>query len=490
MVHEFARRHLVLGMNALGLLSLARRAIAAEAAAATRPLAERLAAYADALRPADLDLATIEAVKAHVIDTIGCAIAAFDERPVRICRDIALAVPGGLATVIGTARRTTPDLAVFANTAAARYFDLNDSYIARGSSHPSDTIPACFAVAEAERADASALITAIVLAYEINSRLVDVFDLNDHGWDSPVFTLPAVALAAGKLMRLDRERLTQAVNLALNDHIAMQQTRVQTLSDWKGLADAEAARNAVFAALLARGGITGPAPIFEGRAGFFRQVSGPANIDVDAFGRPGIPFRINAASMKTYPAQGYVQTAIAAAIEVASAAGSVDRIVAVEIATSRRGYITAGSEPEKWAPDTKETADHSLPYVTARAMFDGSINNDSYSNAKLREPRLLAFMRRITVKEDPQLTAMVGKEGVPTRLTATLDDGQRIIRQVDSLPGFVDRPMTRADVERKFRANVATRWPEHRIRSVLTALWELDRAGDVTQLLDSLALAG
>ena len=94
-----------------------------------------------------------------------------------------------------------------------------------------------------------------------------------RGWDAPVFSLPAVALAAGKLMKLAPEKLAQAVNLALNDHIPMGQTRTQTNSDWKGIADAEAGRNAVFAAMLARGGMTGPSPIFEGRKGFFQLVS-------------------------------------------------------------------------------------------------------------------------------------------------------------------------------------------------------------------------
>ncbi len=109
---------------------------------------------------------------------------------------------------------------------------------------------------------------------------MDALDLTARGWDSPVFSLPAVALAAGKLMKLDAAKLTEAVNLAINDHIAMAQTRAQVLSDWKGLADGEASRNAVFAAMLARGGLTGPAPIFEGRLGLFKQVSGEANIDV------------------------------------------------------------------------------------------------------------------------------------------------------------------------------------------------------------------
>jgi len=134
---------------------------------AVRPLAERLAAYADGLHYDDIDAATIERVKTHVIDTIGCGIGAFDEKPVGICRDVALAA-GGNATIIGTDRRTTPDLAAFANGAAFRYFDFNDTYVGRFSVHPSDHIAACLAVAEAERASARDLITAVVIAYEVN----------------------------------------------------------------------------------------------------------------------------------------------------------------------------------------------------------------------------------------------------------------------------------------------------------------------------------
>src|SRR3984893_8483357 len=236
---------------------------------------ERLAAYADGLRYDDLDPETIERVKSHVIDTLGCGIAAFDERPVRICRNLVLAATGA-STVIGTSQRTTPDLAAFTNGAAFRYYDLNDVYAGRFSGHPSDNIAACLAVAESERASARELITAIVLAYEVNCRLIDAFDITTRGWAPPVFNLPAVALAAGRLMKLPAERLTQAVNLAINDHIPMGQTRSQTLSDWKGLAAAEAARNAVFAAMLARAGISGPAPVFEGRRGFFQLVAGAA----------------------------------------------------------------------------------------------------------------------------------------------------------------------------------------------------------------------
>jgi 2-methylcitrate dehydratase len=279
------RQFLLLGADAAALSAASRLAWAQT----LHPLAERLAVYADSLGYDHLDDATVERVKMHLIDSLGCGLAAFDEKPVRICRDVVLASGGGGATVIGTNRRAAPDLATFANCAAFRYLDLNDAYVAHVTGHPSDTIAACLAVAEAERVSAAELVTAIVLAYEINCRLIDAFDISTRGWDVPVFTLPAVALAAGKLMKLPPDRLAQAVNLSLNDHIPMGQTRTQTLSDWKGIADAEAGRNGVFAAMLARGGLTGPAPIFEGRLGFFKLIAGPADVDIDGFGRAVCP---------------------------------------------------------------------------------------------------------------------------------------------------------------------------------------------------------
>jgi 2-methylcitrate dehydratase len=452
-----------------------------------RPLAERLADYASRFRYEDLDPATIERVKTLVIDTIGCGMGAWDEKPVRICREIALSVDGP-ATVIGTHRQTAPEMAAFANGAAFRLLDFNDTYVGRFAIHPSDNIAACLAVAEAEHANADELIAAIVIAYEINCRLADSLDISKRGWDPPVLGLPAVALAAGRLMKLSLDQLTHAVSLAINDHIPLAQTRVGILSEWKGIAAAEAARNAVFAARLARAGLTGPAPIFEGSSGFFQQVAGPANVDVEAFGRPGVPFRLLKCILKPYPAVIYTQTAIVAGIEVAKEVGSLDRISAIEIATTNRGYQRTGSEPEKWSPKTRETADHSLPYVTARAMFDGNVTNESFAPEKFSDPAVLAFMQKIKVTEDPALTAR-GGGAVPTRVTAILSDGRRISHEVDHAPGFAERPMNRTDVEGKFRNNVGRRWPEEQTAAVLQALWSLERADNVSTLLGKLALS-
>jgi len=254
----------------------------------------------------------------------------------------------------------------------------------------------------------------------------------------------------------------------------------------------------VFAAMLARGGLTGPAPIFEGRLGLFKQVSGEADIDVGKFGGRGNQFRINRCGMKAYPAVVYTQTAIVAAMAVADdvtkgapaghdRAAALERIASIEIATSARGLQQTGSEREKWTPATRDTADHSMPYITARAMFDGDITNDSYAPAKLKEPRILAFMQKITVVEDPELTARVG-DAVPTRITAIQADGHRVSREINDIPGFAGKPMQRPDIDRKFRGNIGNRWPRQKTDAVLQSLWLLENTRDIGALLATLTV--
>jgi 2-methylcitrate dehydratase len=216
-------------------------------------------------------------------------------------------------------------------------------------------------------------------------------------------------------------------------------------------------------------------------------VAGSAEVDVGAFGRRAVPFLIHQCGLKSYPAHISAQTTVPAAVDLAKEIGNLDRIVAIEIGTTLRGYQMAGSEPEKWTPDSKETADHSLPYIAARAMFDGDIDNDSYAPEKLHDPSILAFMRKITVKVDPAFATLTINVP-PTRLTATLDGGRRITRLVDSLPGFPGQPMSRADVERKFRSNIGKRWPQERTETILQALWAIDRTDDLPALLNKLAL--
>jgi 2-methylcitrate dehydratase len=460
----------------------ARALIMSQLARTQQNLAQRLAGYAHDLHFEDIDAQSLEAARTLFIDSIGCAIASHHSPTVAKCRALVPGFPGP-CTVLGTSARTTMDMAAFVNGAAVRYLDMNDTYMGPGDpGHPSDMLPACLAVAQAQGRTGEALVTAMVMAYEVNCRLLDGSVLLPHGWDFTYMTLPATALAAGKLMNLDAAQLTQAVNLALVAHLPILQTRAQHLSDWKGLADAQATRDAIFAAQLAQQGVSGPAPIFEGTFGVFRQLGAEFTIDVDGFGGRSGQFRINATSIKPYSAEWFALTAIRAAIDLAPQVDDLLDVEEIRVATTSRGYQFLAAEAEKWDPRSRDAADHSMPFIVARALLDRSITIGSYSPESIQDPRLQRLMAKVKVKEDPALTAMFpGKS--PNRLTLRLKDGRVLQRQVDDLPGFAGRMMSRSEVEDKFRGNVAGLWSDDQSSRALESMWQLEKIQDVDALL-------
>lgn len=417
-------------------------------------LAERIAAYACTLDSAALPETVVACVRQRFLDSLACVLGACDAAPVLAAKSLAIRMPAPQSTLFGTELRTTPDLAAFANGVMVRFLDYNDGYMGREPGHPSDNIPACLAVAEAEGAPAAEFVAAIVLAYEIQMRLQDAASLNKRGWDQACYVLVATAAAASRLMGLDIGRTTQAINLALNGHIAMRQVRSGALSDWKGCSAANAARNAVFAAQLARAGMTGPAPIFEGKMGVFAQVTGPFELDIDAFGSPSNgDYMILRSLTKTFPTNGELHTAIWAAIELRNRIGDTRAIDSIRIATSEFNLRVLADEA-KWRPETRETADHSLPYNVARALLDGDITLASYTPEAIRAPEVQALMARTTVVEDPDLTALFPSY-LANRAAVMLASGEVVVSEIRTGPGGIEQPMTDDDFERKFHKMAA-----------------------------------
>src|SRR5437762_5114581 len=287
----------------------------------TATLAERLADFAAALRFEHLPAAAVHEVKRRVIDSVGCALGAWRTEPCAIARRVASrfnATNG--ATLLGTRHVAPPDWAAFANGCLVRYLDYNDTYLSKEPAHPSDNIPAAFAVAQAHGAGGADLITAIVLAYEVQCRLCDATSLRAIGWDHVTYGAFSTALAASRLMKVGTERTRHAVGIAGVTSAALRQSRVGELSHWKGCAFANAARHGVFAALLAGRGMTGPSPIFEGEKGFQKLVSGPLPI-AGPFGPnsngsrvPADGFMINKTSIKCWPVEYHAQSAVEAAL--------------------------------------------------------------------------------------------------------------------------------------------------------------------------------
>jgi 2-methylcitrate dehydratase len=444
-------------------------------------LARQLAEYAVGLSVDDLDEATVHEVRRRMIDSLACACGAWNANAVNVARRIASRVtsdPG--AEFLGGAQQTSPDLAAFVNGILFRYLDYNDTYLSKEPAHPSDNIPAVLAAAQAAGASGREIITAIALAYEIQCRLCDAASIRAHGWDHVTYGAFSTAASAGKLLGLDADGITQALNLAGTPNITLRQTRAGELSEWKGCAFANAARNGVFAAQLAAEGLTGPAPIFEGEMGFFQQVSG--EFELASLADASQPdFMIKRTSIKFWPAEYHSQSAIHAALELREQVSDVTRITKIDIHSFDAAVDIIGKDPEKWRPKTRETADHSLPYCTAVALVDGDVTLESFSEERLHDESLLALVAKIDIHRDDKLSARY-PVGIPNRITITLDDGSQHTAENEFPRGHDQNPMKDGEVTDKFQRLATGLLDTQTQQRVLDTCWALEELGDCGEL--------
>jgi 2-methylcitrate dehydratase len=448
-------------------------------------LAHRLAEYAVGLEFERLPEAVVHEVKRRMIDSIGCALGAMDAEPCMIARRVAegFSAQRG-ATLIGTATRAPQDWATFANGCLVRYLDFNDTYLSKEPAHPSDNIAGALAVAEAEAAPGRELISAIALAYEIQCRLCDVASLRARGWDHVTYVAFSSALAGARLMRLDVEKTTQAVNIAGVSAGSLRQSRAGELSHWKACTVAHAARRGIFAAMLAREGMTGPAPIFEGEMGFERLLS---QAPLDSVVLSTDASMILKTSIKFWPAEYHSQSAIEAALRLRQQIGNVKKIESIIIQSHDAAVEIIGSDPAKWRPQSRETADHSLPYIVAVALTDGEITERQFAPGRFGDPGLLGLVQQVKVERQAGLSARY-PEAVGNIVTVRLRDNRQLREHVDYPPGHAKNPLSDAQLEMKFHSLADPCLGRERASAVLETGWRLDALDDAGAILRLLAL--
>jgi len=449
-------------------------------------LAHQLADYTCAQRFEDLSKEVVHEVKRRMIDSLGCALGAWKEEPFLIARKLAadFSAKHG-STIFGTDHKAPPDWAAFANGCAIRYFDFNDTYLSKEPAHPSDNISAALAVAESVAASGRELITAIALAYEVQCRLCDAASIRERGWDHVTYGTFSTALAAAYLMKLDPAKTRHAVNIAGVAGAAMRQARAGELSHWKGVAFATAARHGVFAALLAREGMTGPAPIFEGEMGFEKQLGVSLGNVGEKF--RGAPAMILKTSIKYWPAEYHSQSAIEAALFLRSQIDDLSKIKGVVIESHDAAVDIIGSEPEKWKPKTRETADHSLPYITAIALIDGEVTDRQFGPQRFKDPEVWKFLENVKVERHAELSAMY-PEAVGNIVHVDLADGRRLTRRVDYPLGNAKNRLKDSAVEGKFLGLVEPVIGERRAKKIIELVWKLDEAKNVDGLVQTMKM--
>src|SRR6266404_5829778 len=462
---------------------------------ATKTLAHQLAEYACSLNFEDLSKDVVHEVKRRVIDSLGCAIGAWNEEPCAIARKVASdfsATKG--STIIGTTHKAPPDWGAFANGCCIRYFDYNDTYLSKEPAHPSDNFAAVFAVAESVGASGKEAITAAAIAYEVQCRFCDAASIRARGWDHPTYGAFSTALASAKLMKLDPERTRHAINIAGVNCAAFRQARVGELSHWKGVAFANAARCGVYAALLARAGMTGPAPIFEGQMGFEKEL-GVSLGDVgsmfdkkkEAMPGEGPASMILKTSIKYWPAEYHSQSAIEAALFLRNQIEDLSQVKSMVIESHDASVDIIGSEPEKWHPQQRETADHSLPYITAVALIDGEVTDKQFAPERFTEIGIVSFLQGVKVERNDELTALYA-EAVANIVHVNLVDGRILTKRVDYPLGNAKNRLKDSELEGKFLNLAAPKIGKDAADRVLDLCWKFDQADDVGPLMKALEM--
>jgi 2-methylcitrate dehydratase len=441
----------------------------------------RLAEYVAALTIDQMSKSAMHETKRRLIDSIGCAIGGYASEPASIARSMA-AEHGGQpsARVLGSGTMTSMEMAAFANAVMVRYLDCNDTYVSKGSGHPSDMMSACLAVADARHASGGDTLLAIAAAYEVFTALADVVALRSRGWDQGVFVVLGSAAGAAKLLELTAEQTANALAIAVSSNIPTRQTRAGELSMWKGCATAAAARAGVFSALLAHKGMTGPTAPFEGRHGVWEQVTG--EFELGRLGADGVPFGITRTNLKFFPSEYHSQAPLWIALELRNKV-RVEDIESIDVQTYYTAYSEIGSEPEKWDPRTRETADHSLPYLLALGLTEGRVSADSFDDARLRDPSLRQLMQRIRIAENKDFTREFPAK-LLTRIEVVTRSGQRLTETASYPKGHSQNPMNDRDLESKFADLSGNLLGAAERDALLKALWNVDNAKDVSQVIN------
>ena len=445
------------------------------------PLAETLARYAANLKYEDLPDEVVRLAKRAILDTIGCAYGGYDAGPskiaIKLAGDVSARQP---ATVLISGIETSPDLAVFADGVMIRYLDFNDAFVSftHGAGHPSDTIAALLTAAELNGRSGRDLITATVLAYEVFCKIADIFDYLGNGIDHSTITGMAAVVGAGRLMGLAPEQMVHAIGITVGGNTATRQGRSDALSNWKAFAAADACRKAIFALQLAQNGMTGPGKVFEGTYGFFKVIGknpvGPPQL--------GEPFGIRRAFTKRFPLGQFSQTVAQAAVEARPSFKNSDDIQEVNIRVSHSAIKIMADGPDKWKPQTHETADHSIPYAAGLALTYGNIAPEYYEDPYLHDARLLDLVSRIKVLPSEEADRTENEFNL-CEMEVVLKSGARKTTRVEYHRGHFKNPMTDAEMEEKFRLMAQKHLSSDRVDKLLRLLWSIESEPSAANLI-------
>jgi len=444
----------------------------------------KMARWAADLRFEQVSADAVYQAKRFLLDSLGCALGGFQQHDVQIALAVLDEIAGnGSATVIGTGERIDPVSASLANALMIRCMDYNDIYWKQDPSHPSDIFPAALACCERARSDGKELIVGLVLGHEFEMRLCEAAfpGIRERGWHHATLTAFVSPLVAGRALHLSWEQIQHAIGISASRHCTLGAVTAGKLTMMKNTVDPMATQSGVLAALLAEKGYSGPEHVIDGKEGLTHVFGPDWKLDLLTDGL-GETWRITRCGMKAFPTEALTHTPISAVLDLVKTNDlHPDQVQTVQIRSLARAADIL-SDPSKYDPHTKETADHSLPYVIAAALVDRQVTPVQFAMEKIMDPKIREQLSKVEVVADPEIEKVFpALQRVIVHITTK--DGRHFEKQLDYPKGDPRNPLTDQEIEEKFAAlaeGVLTSAAQKRVKETV---WNLERVGSVSELM-------
>jgi 2-methylcitrate dehydratase len=444
----------------------------------------KMSRWAAGLEYQDLSQDAVYQAKRFLLDSLGCALGGYQQHDVQIALEVLAELAGhGAATVIGTGERIDPVSAALANALMIRCMDYNDIYWKQDPSHPSDIFPAALACCERVGSGGKELIVGMVLGHEFEMRFCEAAfpGIRERGWHHATLTALVSPIVAGRALHLSWEQIQNAIGISASHHCTLGAVTAGKLTMMKNTVDPMATQSGVFAALLAEKGYTGPEHVVDGKEGL-THVFGPEwklNLLTDGLGET---WRITQCGMKAFPCEALTHAPISAVLDLVKTRDlRPEQVEKIQIRSLARAADIL-SDPSKYDPHTKETADHSLPYVIAAALVDRQVTPAQFTPEKILDAKIRAQLRKVEVVADPEIEKVFpALQRVIVKMTT--GDGRTFSQQLDFPKGDPRNPLTDQELEEKFGALAEGVLSTGAQKKLKEAIWNLEDSDSICKLM-------
>jgi 2-methylcitrate dehydratase len=454
---------------------------------------QALARYAARARFGDLSAGSRAQLPVHILDSLGCCIAALGAGPVNACREQVIEFGGGHGVPLIGGGSANPVYAAFWHTALVRYVDFMDNFLAPTETcHTADNFGVALTAAQLAGGSGQDLMLGVAIGYTVQSRLAGHGNFMTRGFDHTTQLAFSHNAAAGRLLGMPEPQIANAIAMAAASDASFAVIRAKPLSQWKGLASAQSALGAMNTLFLARRGVEGPLRVVEGPFGIDNLLHMQLRVDWDHEGYEGV----TQSTIKKYNAMIHTQSAIHAMVELRAeneprldvAAGfDPGTIVSIEAEVPQITYDFAGGGQYGSLTDvrTKEEADHDLRYLLAVALLDGNVMPVQFAADRITRPDVQSLLTKVSARPNAAYTDAYPQQ-MPAKITVRLKDGTTFSREVQDFPGMPSRPFTWDEEVSKFDQLVAGRIDSDLATEIKDAVRSLEHI-DVSDLMTLLA---